>query len=308
MIVKEKRPWWKKPFAPVVVFLIPGVGLYTLFFVVPAAQAFFVSLTEWSGFSPDLEFIGFANFRELLRDGKFRWALLNNMIIMFAGGTGTFVFALLFAASLANRRFPGRRFFKTVLFAPYVVSVVGVALLWRFIYDGKWGLLNGFLTAVGGKLLGESPVKYAWLGQWHTAMPALIAVMIWGGIGFYMVLLMAGIDRIPDDLYEAARMDGASEVQNFVHITLPLLRDVLIVGISIYIIGSLKTFGLIWAMTKGMNSTHVMGTYMYEVAFDPGTKTWRMGYGTSMTVVLFFLVILLTFTFNKVARRTQVEY
>jgi ABC-type sugar transport system permease subunit len=308
MIVKEKRPWWKRPLSPAAVFLLPAAGLYTLFFVVPAAQAFFVSLCEWSGFSPDLEFIGFANFRELLRDVKFRWALLNNMIIMFAGGTGTFVFALLFAASLANRRFPGRRFFKTVLFAPYVVSVVGVALLWRFIYDSKWGLLNGFLTAVSSKLLGGSAFKYAWLGQWQSAMPALIVVMIWGGIGFYMVLLMAGVDRIPDDLYEAARMDGASEVQNFFYITLPLLRDVLVVGISIYIIGSLKTFGLIWAMTKGMNSTHVMGTYMYEVAFDPGTKTWRMGYGTAMMVVLFFLVVLITFAFNKIARRTQVEY
>ncbi len=189
-----------------------------------------------------------------------------------------------------------------MLLSPYVVSVVGLAILWNFIYDSRWGLLNAMLSKVFGK------VDVAWLGQWVTAMPALIVVMIWGGVGFYMVLLMAGIDRIPDDLYEAARMDGATEPQNFFYITLPLLRDVLVVAISIYIIGSLKTFGLIWAMTKGMNSTHVMGTYMYEVAFDPGTKTWRMGYGTAMTVVLFFLVVALTFTFNKIARRKHVEY
>ena len=283
-------------------FLAPAVILYTVFFVGPAIWAFAVSLSEWRGFSPDFRFIGLDNFVELAHDAKFRWAMANNIIIMFVGGSGTFLFSLLFAASLSNRKFPARRFFKTVLFAPYVVSVVGLAILWNFIYDSRWGLLNAMLSKVFGK------VDVAWLGQWVTAMPALIVVMIWGGVGFYMVLLMAGIDRIPDDLYEAARMDGATEPQNFFYITLPLLRDVLVVAISIYIIGSLKTFGLIWAMTKGMNSTHVMGTYMYEVAFDPGTKTWRMGYGTAMTVVLFFLVVALTFTFNKIARRKHVEY
>lgn len=302
MIVKAKKPWWKKPFNPAAVFLLPGVVLYTAFFVGPAVAAFYVSLTEWSGFTPDRQFIGLANFSELFRDIKFLRSILNNFVIMFVGGAGTLSCSLVFAASLSNRRFPGRRFFKTVLFAPYVVSVVGVAILWGFIYDARWGLLNAVMSVFAGE------TKIAWLGQWQTAMPALIVVMIWGGVGFYTVLLMAGIDRIPDDLYEAARIDGASEVQNFFHITLPLLRDVLVVGISVYIIGSLKTFGLIWAMTKGTNSTHVMETYMYEVAFDPGTRSWRMGYGTAMTVVLFFLVILLTFSFNIFARRTRLEY
>lgn len=340
MIVRGKRPWWKFVVSPAAVFLAPGVLLYTLFFVYPALSAFHVSLHEWTGFSPEKTLVGFSNFKELLYDGKFRGAIANNFIFMFGGGLATFACALLFAAALSNRKFPGRRFFKTVLFAPYVVSVVGLAILWKFIYDSKWGLLNGMLNGFVGVANGLlalcervlnwmlnglvdvasrvcevcgietrlPEVTTAWLGEATTAIPALVVVMVWGGIGFYMVLLMAGIDRIPDDLYEAARIDGASETQNFFHITLPLLRDVLVVAISIYIIGSLKTFGLIWAMTKGINSTHVMGTYMYEVAFDPATMTWRMGYGTAMTVVLFFLVILITFTFNKIMRRREIEY
>ncbi len=319
MIVKGKRPWWHFIISPPMVFLAPAVVLYTAFFVFPALQAFYVSLTEWSGFSPKMTFIGLSNFRELFHERAYVSAIANNFIFMIAGGVVMFFFSLLFAAALSNRKFLGRKFFKTVLFAPYVVSVVGVAILWTFIYDPSWGLLNSVLTFVAtgfvkaGNFLhltgaDHYTVSVVWLGQHWMAIGSLIAVMVWGGVGFYIVLLMAGIDRIPEDLYEAARMDGATEAQNFRHITLPLLRDVLVVAISLHIIGSLKTFGLIWAMTRGTNDTQVMETYMYTVAFDPQTMSFRMGYGTAMTVVLFFLVVLLTFTFNKVVRRSEVEY
>lgn len=319
MIVKEKRPWYMFPLSPAAVFLAPAAILYTVFFAWPAIEAFYVSLTEWGGFAPEMKFVGLSNFRELLYERKFWRAIGNNFIFMFGGGVATFFFALLYAAALSNRKFPGRRFFKTILFAPYVVSVVGIAILWTFIYDPSWGLANAVLSVLGKPVAGflhlfgvaggwDGTASVVWLGSAETAIPSLVAIMVWGGIGFYLVLLMAGIDRIPDSLYEAARIDGASEVQNFFYITLPLLRDVLVVAISVYIIGSLKTFGLIWAMTRGGNQTHVMGTYMYEVAFDPFTMTFRMGYGTAMTVILFLLVIIITFTFNRIMRRTQLEY
>lgn len=319
MIVKGKRSWYRYLVSPAVVFLAPAVTLYTAFFIYPAIQAFYVSLHEWSGFSPKMRYIGLANFVELWHEEAYRKAIFNNFVFMICGGIAMFFFSLLFAAVLSNRRFPGRKFFKTVLFTPYVVSVVGIAILWTFIYDPNWGLLNSVLTfiadpavkalhALGLTRLTGYEVNVVWLGSRWTAIGSLIAVMVWGGVGFYIVLLMAGIDRIPEDLYEASRMDGATEGQNFIHITLPLLRDVLIIAVSVHIIGSLKTFGLIWAMTKGTNDTQVMETYMYTVAFDPQTMSFRMGYGTAMTVVLFFLVVLLTFTFNKVVRRSEVEY
>ncbi len=192
------------------------------------------------------------------------------------------------------------------------------------IYDPNWGLLNGFLRPVVNFLVHLLNVlivplagashqlpefsNVAWLGSHWLAIGSLSAVMVWAGVGFYVVLLIAGIDRIPDDLYEAARIDGANERQNFFYITLPLLKDVLVIAISIHIIGSLKQFGLIFAMTRGMSATHVMETYMYDVAFDPLTKNFRLGYGTAMTVVLFTLVVLLTFTFNRLMRRAEVEY
>jgi len=319
VIVKERRPWYLFWTSPAAVFLAPAAILYTLFFVWPALEAFLVSLTEWGGFAPKMKFVGLSNFRELFYERKFWRAIGNNFIFMFGGGAATFFFSLLFAAALSNRKFPGRRVFKTILFAPYVVSVVGIAILWTFIYDPSWGLANGILSLVakpvaaflhlfGAAEAWDGTVCVVWLGSASTAIPSLAAIMVWAGIGFYLVLLMAGIDRIPDSLYEAARIDGASEVQNFFYITLPLLRDVLVVAVSVYIIGSLKTFGLIWAMTRGGNQTHVMGTYMYEVAFDPFTMTFRMGYGTAMTVILFFLVVVITFTFNKIMRRTRLEY
>jgi len=319
MIVRGKRHWWQFFTHPGLVLASPAIILYTAFFVWPALQAFYVSMTDWSGFNPVKKWVGLANFKELFYEQLYWRAVLNNFVFMFGVGIAMFTFALLFSAVLSNRNFFGRKFFKTVLFAPYVVSVVAIAVLWTFIYDPKWGLLNSLLTSVmtgAVKALHsmhltqatEYPVGVLWLGSWGMSILSMSFVMVWAGIGFYVILLIAGIDRIPDDLYEAARIDGASEKQSFFHITLPLLREVLIIAISIHIIGSLKQFGLVWAMTRGTNYTHTMETYMYDVAFEPRTMSFRMGYGTAMTVVLFFMVVLMTFTFNWITRRQEVEY
>ena len=315
MIVRGKRHWWQFFTHPGLVLALPALALYTAFFVWPAVQAFYVSLNDWSGFAPKMKFIGLANFHELFYEQLYWKAVQNNFIFMFGVGIVMFALALTFSAVLSNRNFPGRRIFKTMLFAPYVVSVVAIAVLWTFIYDPKWGLLNSLLSGAAGGLgrIGvlspeNTHVGILWLGSRWNSIFSLSAVMVWGGIGFYVILLIAGIDRIPDDLYEAARIDGASERQSFFHITLPLLREVLVIAVSVHIIGSLKQFGLIWAMTQGVNFTHTMETYMYDVAFEPRTMSFRMGYGTSMTVVLFFLVVLLTFAFNRIMRRAEVEY
>jgi ABC-type sugar transport system permease subunit len=319
MIVRGKRHWWQFLTHPGLVLAMPAIILYTAFFVWPALQAFYVSMTDWSGFAPQKVWVGFANFKELFYEQLYWRAVLNNFVFMFGVGIAMFTFALLFSAVLSNRNFFGRKFFKTVLFAPYVVSVVAIAVLWTFIYDPKWGLLNSILSlvmtdivralhAMGLTQMTGYQVGILWLGSWGMSILSMSFVMVWGGIGFYVILLIAGIDRIPDDYYEAARIDGASEKQSFFYITLPLLREVLIIAISIHIIGSLKQFGLVWAMTRGTNYTHTMETYMYDVAFEPRTMSFRMGYGTAMTVVLFFMVVLLTFTFNWITRRQEVEY
>jgi ABC-type sugar transport system permease subunit len=310
MIVTGRKHWWQRIIHPGAVLAAPAFVLYTAFFVWPAIQALRVSMYDWTGFAPKMKYIGLQNFKELWYEGLYWRAVENNFIFMIGVGILMFVFSLLFAAVLSNRKFAGRRFFKMTLFAPYVVSVVAIAVLWTFIYDPNWGLLNSIISFVGQALTGDP--KYTagitWLGSRWMAIGSLSAVMVWGGVGFYVILLMAGIDRIPDDLYEAARIDGANERQSFFHITLPLLREVLVIAISVHIIGSLKQFGLVWAMTRGTNFTHTMETYMYDVAFEPRTMSFRMGYGTSMTVVLFFMVVLLTFTFNRIMRRAEVEF
>ena len=323
MIVRGKRHWWQFVTHPGVVLVAPALLLYTGFFVWPALLAFYASLHNWSGFNPTMKFIGLKNFQELFYERLYWRAVTNNFIFMFGVGIFMFFFSLLFAAVLSNRRFFMRRFFKTVLFSPYVVSVVAIAVLWTFIYDPNWGLFNSiltflangaidvanaFLSIFSSARMAHVHVGILWLGSWATAIASLSAVMVWAGIGFYVVLLIAGIDRIPDELYEAARIDGANERQNFFYITLPLLKEVLVIAISIHIIGSLKQFGLIWAMTRGTNFTHTMETYMYDVAFEPRTMSFRMGYGTAMTVFLFFLVVLITFMFNWIMRKAEVEY
>ena len=152
--------------------------------------------------------------------------MANNFIFMFGVGIAMFAFSLLFAAVLSNRDFPGRKFFKTVLFAPYVVSVVAIAVLWTFIYDPKWGLLNSLLSvlvtwavqaahALHLTQMETYQVGILWLGSRWMSILSMAVVMVWGGVGFYVILLIAGIDRIPGDYYEAAKIDGATEKQYF---------------------------------------------------------------------------------------------
>ena len=251
MIVRGKRHWWQYFTHPGLVLASPAIILYTAFFVWPALQAFYVSMTDWTGFAPVKKWVGFANFKELYYEKLYLSAVANNFIFMFGVGIAMFAFALLFAAVLSNRDFPGRKFFKTVLFAPYVVSIVAIAVLWTFIYDPKWGLLNSLLSvlvtwaveaahALHLTEIESYQVGILWMGSRWMSILSMAVVMVWGGVGFYVILLIAGIDRIPGDYYEAAKIDGATEKQSFFHITLPLLREVLIIAISIHIIGSLS--------------------------------------------------------------------
>jgi len=217
-------------------FLAPAILIYAIFFLYPAFNAFQISLYDWSGFSfSSARFVGLANFKEALADKWVRLAFANNLIIMVVGGIFMFSLALFFAWVLTNRRYKGRTFFKTAIFLPHVINDVGVALLWVFIFQPRFGMLNQLLRSVG-----LSNLATVWLGSHETAIPSIIFVFVWYVIGFYMVLLIAGIEGIPTDLYDAARIDGASDWQVFRSVVLPLLRDVLAIAVIYWMIGALN--------------------------------------------------------------------
>jgi len=290
----------------VIAFLAPAILLYSIFEVYPALDAFRICFFEYTGYYlTDAEFIGLANFREVVKDKIIRLALINNILIMTVGGALIFSLALFFAVVVGGGggfgiRIRGSRIFRTIIFFPYILSEVAIALLWTFIYNPRWGMLNLTLRAIG---LGS--LAKPWLAKRELAMPAIIFVIAWSAVGFYMTLLMAGIRSIPEDYYDAARVDGANDRQLFFHITLPLLRDVLVIGIVYWMIRAVKMFGIIWAMTKGgpANFTHVMSTYMYQMAFPYQVSILRLGYATTIAVAQLGLVIILSILFFRLTTR-----
>jgi len=207
---------------PVLFFVAPALVLFLLLFAIPALSSLYVSLCKWTGFTPRMEFRGLGNFVKLFKDSRFWPALRNNLWIMTVGGVAFFSFAFLFAAALNDRRLRGRRFFQTMIFFPAFISVVGVAIYWKRIYDVDSGLINLALKATGA-----TPAQ--WLAA-KNAINSIIVMIVWSGVGGTMILLLAGMRRIPDDYYEAAQIDGASAVQQFFHITVPMMREVVIIA------------------------------------------------------------------------------
>ena len=290
--------WWGPP----LLFLLPAAILFGVFVAFPAIDALQVSLCKWSGCTPRMEYVGVKNFERLLHDASFWSALQNNFLILGAGGVVFFAFALLFAVALNHRFLRGRRFFQTLLFFPSFISVVGTATLWKLMYDPKSGLLNLLLNA-----LGVPGVQ--WLSTDH-AMMSIIAMIVWADVGGTMILLLAGMRRIPQDYFEAAEIDGAGVTQQFVHVTLPMMREVLIIALSLWMIGSMKIFGAVQALLAPDISPkcHVVATLQYEYAFSNRSCVFLMGRATAMAVVQVLLVLALVWLVRRFRDKESVEY
>ena len=211
----------------VVPFILPAFLLYTIIFVYPAVRALWVSLHDWTGFGGNMVYIGLDNYGEMLKDTVFHDALVRTLIISIGGGLGIFVLSLFFAAIL-QRGLRGKKFFRALIFFPMVVPGVGLGLMWQFMYNNSWGPLSSLLNLLGLQVLDQ-----IWLGpEW--IIRSLTVAIIWTYVGYYMVMLLAGVDKIPRTYYEAAYLDGASEWKMFFTITLPMIWDVFVVALVLW--------------------------------------------------------------------------
>ena len=287
----------------VIPFILPAFVLYTVLFVYPAIRAVWVSLHDWSGFGNTMVFVGLGNYREMLQDSIFWGAFQRTLIISFGGGIGIFALAMIMAAVL-QRDIRGKRFFRALIFFPNVVQPFGLGLIWQFLYNNKWGPISGLLNAVGLEAL--DPV---WLGPKYI-IPSLTVAVIWTYVGYYMVILTAGIDKIPKSYYEAAIIDGASFWQMFFTITIPMVWDVLVTAIVLWVIGSLKVFDLIIATTfpDPPKSTFTMTIYVWQQAVGAYTPVFRLGYATALGVVLLGLIIVSVAVVRTIMGREAIEY
>lgn len=287
----------------VVPFILPAFILYSVFFVYPAIRAFWVSLHDWSGFGGNMVYIGLGNYSEMLKDTVFKESLMRTLTISLGGGIGIFALALFFAAIL-QRDLRGKKFFRTLIFFPMIVPGVGLGLIWQFMYNNSWGPLSALL-----KLVSLESLDRTWLGPDYIIKSLTVAV-IWTYVGYYMVMLKAGIDKIPPPYYEAATLDGASEWKMFFTITLPMIWDVLVVALILWTIGSLKIFDLIAATTfpAPATSTYTLTIYIWAEAVGVYMPVFRLGYATALGVVLLLMVVVAVGIVRFATRREAIEY
>ncbi|MGQ4513381.1 ABC transporter permease subunit [Streptomyces sp. DW26H14] len=245
----------------------------------PAIQGFYLSLTDWNGVAP-AKFVGLGNFREMFGDSVFRTALLDTVLWLVLFGGLSIVLGLGAALFFQQER-RGVGFYRAALFLPVVFSLVATALVWQAMYQPD-GLID---KTLGG--LGLGSWEHPWLADQSTALYAVIVPALWREIGYVMVLYLAGLKGIDPALYEAAKVDGAHRGQLFRHITLPQLSSVNAVVVSVVIIDSLRSFDVVWALTRGgpYHSSELLSTYMYSTAF----QSLRLGYGSALAVVIFLL-------------------
>jgi len=269
--------------------VLPGFLVYAAFALYPLLKAVYLSLWHWDGLTL-ATWAGLANYSEVLGDARLRGAFVHTLVLMVFFALVPLVIGLALAAVLHRARVRGLPFFRTVVFLPQVVAMVVVAVAWRRIYAPD-GSLNSLLSAVGL----ESWTR-GWLGDYTFALPAVGVIGTWFETGLVTVLLLAGMARIPRDLFEAARLDGAGPVREFRHVTLPSIRGEIAVALTLTVIAGLKTFDLIYMTTSGGpgHSTTVPSYEVYRQAFELGQVGLASTVGVVLTVIIFAISFVIT--------------
>jgi multiple sugar transport system permease protein len=269
------------------VFLAPALLVIGLFFLLPIGASVLLSLTDFDiyalGDLANARLVGLRNFARLVNDPLFWISLRNTFYFVFVGGPLTLGVALAAALLLHSRLVRGKSLFRTIFFAPYVTTLVAVAIVFRYLYHPRFGGLNRVLG-----FLGISPID--WLGDPRWAMPAIILLAVWKNFGYAMILFIAGLQAIPETLYEAARIDGAGRLQVFRKITLPLLAPTFLFLGVMTTIGYFQFFAEPYVMTGGggpLNATLSTGLLMYKQGF----RWWNMGYAATVAVVLGLIIL-----------------
>jgi multiple sugar transport system permease protein len=276
LVAQERRAAWA--------FLAPSLVLFLAFAALPVLASFGISFTRWDLFTAP-HFVGFENYLKILLDPIFH-TVLRNTTLFVLGTVAVQMCLALGLALLLNNPVTGQAFFRVVYFLPVVSPSVAVALVWAWILNENFGLLNAFLSSLG---IHNPP---HWLSSTNWALPALMVVSVWQGTGYSMVLFLAGLQNIPQDVYEAGALDGAVGWKKFRYITLPLLSPTTFFVLTIQVIFSFQVFDLAFVMTDGgpSNATNTVVFYIYQNAF----RFYRMGYAAAAAWLLFIVIFLVT--------------
>ena len=277
--------------------LAPAVLLILLFIFVPTVKVFNMSLYRMGGITNKKEFVGFENFAKLMQDKTFLEAMQNTILVIVLVMICTIVLAL-----LSRGDFKGKNFFRVIFYIPNILSIVVIAGIFGAIYNPSSGLLNTFLEAIH-----LDGLVHQWMGEPKIVLYSVIFALVWQAIGYYMVMYMASMAAIPEDLYEAASLDGSSEIHTFFTVTLPLIWNNIRTTLTFYIISTINlSFLFVQIMTDGgpNGKTEVALNYMYKQAYGAGVY----GYGMAIGVVVFIFSFVLAAVVNKITDREVLEF
>ena len=287
------RRLWKLGFP--YLFLLPAAFFLVAFMAYPLVDAILLSLKRWNGATP-ATWVGLRNYRLLLHDEIF-WLSLKHTLY-FTGAVVVLQTTIpLLVANLVNSGIRGGSVFRAIYFMPVIISLAITGLLWSMILEPNFGMLNEMLRNLGLKQWTR-----LWLADRELVIPSIIFISVWQSLGFYLVIFFAALQSVPEDLYEAASIDGANAWHRFRHVTVPMLRGTIIVVIVLNTINGIKVFDQVWVMTAGgpNHASETLGTYLYRIAFGAmGSSNPRLGYATAIAIV----ILLASFVFSIVQIR-----
>jgi len=283
----------------IVGFLLPAVIVYVGLVLLPVVQAIYYSFFRWNGLGPLQNFVGLANYMRILSDRVFVGALGHNLQIVALSLLIQLPLALGLAL-LVGRNLRGRAAFRTIFFMPFVLSEVVTGVIWNFVYLPDGGLVNKLLQSI---VPGLAPT--AMLANPKTVLYALFVVITWKYFGYHMTLYIAGLQNIPHEIEEAARIDGASGWQVLRYVTIPLLGNTIRLTIYLSVLGALQIFDLVWVMTTGgpVSASDTMATYLYKFGF----QRFQLGYGSGIAVIMFLICFGFSLVYQRTAMRRDFE-
>lgn len=284
--------------------ILPALLLYLLLLVTPALQAFYFSFFKASGFSEQMQWVGLANYRNLWNDSVFWHSLQNMVTILFFGGLGIFGLAFLFTIFLSTG-IRGKNFYRAFIFMPNVIAIIAVTTFWSFVFMPRYGLLTNSLKFFG---------LDAWSGISWTAPSnvfwSMLVGLVWITSGFYTLLVLAGADKVPREIFESARLEGASLLQIFRHVTVPMIWDVIVTSLVLWAIQTIKMMEFPYAF-GGPNISQELYTpaiYLYIMGFGQREPVYQLGYATTIGVAILMFTVITVLLLRTLLRRESVEY
>ncbi len=282
-----------------VAFISPALVFYLLFIIVPTVGSLYYSFTSWDGINPNVNFIGLANYKEIVTSARFGNALKNTVVLTVFMSLFENAIALALAI-LVDRVFKLKNIFRSLFYIPVLISGIVSGFIWKVMYNYSFGVINAMLKSVGLETLMQD-----WLGNTHLTLIMIGIVLVWKGAGYYMIIYLASLQSISSDILEAAEIDGASAWHKFTKITLPLISGAFTINFTLSLINGLKVFDQINVMTDGGPgfTSETLVYLLYKVGFNEG----RQGFGTAVGVVLLVIILVLNTLQQKFLRKREVQ-